>query len=275
MKPLDGNFSENAQTWGVAGLWIDGGRVETEDRTIRHNSASIGFGGSRGHFISGSGNGRFPANLLHDGSEEALSVFPDSKGQQGDLLGHDKQRESQNGIFGKMAAAADYPKRIEAETSAARFFYCAKPSKEERNVGLSGVIKQPKAGASFRPNHHAKAQQGHSGLPYGRWDSVVNNHPTIKPLSLMRYLARLTRTPKGGIVLDPFNGSGTTGMGAILEGRKYIGIDITPEYIEISKHRIEWAIEEREREEVDRRNVAGDFVRTEKEVKSGQMSIWD
>lgn len=157
------------------------------------------------------------------------------------MLGHGKQRESPNGIFGKMGPAKDHKKREEKETSAARFFYCAKASREERNAGLS----------------------------------VANNHPTVKPLSLMRYLARLTRTPRGGVILDPFNGSGTTGMAAILEGRKYIGIDITPEYIEISKKRIEWAIQEKEREEVERRNTAGDFARTEKEVESGQLSIWD
>jgi site-specific DNA-methyltransferase (adenine-specific) len=91
--------------------------------------------------------------------------------------------------------------------SAARFFYCAKASRSERECD----------------------------------GEVDNPHPTVKPLDLMRYLARLTKTPTGGVVLDPFMGSGTTGMAAVMERRDFVGIEQEAEYLEIARQRIEWA----------------------------------
>jgi len=86
-----------------------------------------------------------------------------------------------------------------------------------------------------------KAMNGEDGNPYGRWGMTQNNHPTVKPLALMRYLARLTKTPTGGVVLDPFMGSGTTGIAAVLEGRNFIGIEIDPTYFAIAERRIKEA----------------------------------
>jgi len=129
--------------------------------------------------------GRWPANLMHDGSDEVVSAFPDSKGQQGDLKGHSKSRKSPNGCFGEMAAAADHPARNDSG-SAARFFYSSKASKKDRGEG--------------------------------------NNHPTVKPTDVCRWLLRLV-TPPGGTSLDMYCGSGSFGKAAILEGFNWIGID--------------------------------------------------
>jgi site-specific DNA-methyltransferase (adenine-specific) len=130
--------------------------------------------------------GRFPANLIHDGSDELLAAFPDAGGQQGDLSNRAACRQSPNGIFGGMRPALDYPARIESDKSAARFFYCAKASKSDRGEG--------------------------------------NTHPTVKPQALMRYLVRLV-TPPGGVVLDSFAGSGSTGVAAHAEGFQSILVE--------------------------------------------------
>ena len=130
---------------------------------------------------------------------EVLAAFPEAKGQQGDLKGHNKERQSPNGCFGKMAPAKDHAARVESDKSASRFFYCAKASKKDRGEG--------------------------------------NNHPTVKPTELMAYLCRLV-TPPGGIVLDPFMGSGSTGKAAMCEGFGFIGMEMDPDYFEIAKTRI-------------------------------------
>lgn len=143
--------------------------------------------------------GRYPANLVHDGSEDVRKCFPDSNGQQGDLIGHSKERESDNGCYGKFPPAKDHAKRIETDLNASRFFFCAKTTKKDRGEG--------------------------------------NNHATVKPTELMRYLCRLI-TPKDGIVLDPFMGSGSTGKAAVLEGFNFIGIEMDEGYLRICKERI-------------------------------------
>lgn len=129
---------------------------------------------------------------------EVLAAFPEAKGQQVDLKGNSKDRISK-GIFGDMKAARDAKARVEDDKSAARFFYCAKASKKDRGEG--------------------------------------NNHPTVKPTELMAYLCRLV-TPPGGIVLDPFMGSGSTGKAALREGFGFIGMEMDPDYFEIAKTRI-------------------------------------
>lgn len=122
--------------------------------------------------------------------------------------------------------------------SAARFFYCAKANKKDRNQGLEDIESKPSAASEFRPNHTEKAAVGEDGNPYGRWKPVANNHPTVKPTDLMAYLCRLV-TPPGGIVLDPFMGSGSTGKAAVREGFSFIGIDMEEEYVELARLRIE------------------------------------
>ena len=120
--------------------------------------------------------------------------------------------------------------------SAARFFYCAKASKKERNAGLDGMGKNKRDESR---SVDQPSMNGGKGNPYNRGvEPVTNNHPTVKPLSLMEYLCRLTSTPTGGTVLDPFMGSGTTGMACKKTGREFIGIELDPHYFEIAEKRI-------------------------------------
>ncbi|CRD54420.1 DNA methylase N-4/N-6 domain protein (fragment) [Stenotrophomonas indicatrix] len=125
-----------------------------------------------------------------------------------------------------MGAARDAIARADSG-SAARFFYCAKASREDRNDGLdSGPARAVSAGATMRDRETANwpARNG-------------NHHPTVKPTDLMRYLCRLV-TPAGGVVLDPFMGSGSTGKAAVLEGFQFIGIELDPTYAAIAEARI-------------------------------------
>jgi len=111
---------------------------------------------------------------------------------------------------------------------ASRFFYCAKASRSERNAGLFSAL--PKAKKLRKQRQHELS---------GNWEKrAKNNHPTVKPLKLMEYLCRLTKTPEGGIVLDPFGGSGTTAVACRNTGRNYILIEKDPHYCEIARARV-------------------------------------
>ena len=178
-KPLIGNVAENVMRHGTGGINVEGCRVGTDDNLnggayAKNGSERTDEWGASNGFRRNQGlefrqpSGRWPANVIHDGSDEVV------------------------GLFG----------------SAARFFYCAKASKADRDAGCER-----------------------------------NHHPTVKPTNLMRYLCRLV-TPPGGVVLDPFMGSGSTGKAAILEGFRFIGIDLNPEYIEIARGRIAQAAQE-------------------------------
>lgn len=246
MKPIDGTFVNNALTWGVAGLNIDGGRVQTDEELGRNNHANP-YGSERTWSVSSTppqsnvgsaASGRFPANVIHDGSEEVISLFP----QTGKVVGRvSKNSKSDFAGDGGWKGGGIGQRTYDGDGSAARFFYCAKASQSERNAGLEGAEARRKAGAEFRPNHTEKALNGEDGNPYGRWGMTQNNHPTVKPVALMSYLARLTKTPTGGTVLDPFMGSGTTGVACVKEGRSFIGIELDEGYLEIAKKRIEHA----------------------------------
>ena len=175
-------------------------------------------------------DGRFPANLIHDGSEEALNIFPNNKGAIAPV------KSGQKGfggiIYGKYETGGDDGKSFYDGGRlgcASRFFYCAKATKTERNLGCNNIPED-------------KTGHGNLGNSKGfeRFDTNNNNnnHPTVKPLALMRYLVKLI-TPKNGIVLDPFAGSGTTLIGAKLEGYRFIGIEMEPGYIKIARARLE------------------------------------
>ena len=209
-KPIsEKTVAQNVLKYGTGGINIDGCRVEEQ--------------------------GRFPANLIHDGSDEVVGLFPNTKSSSGK-----KNKNGGNIKGGMLYGKKPEPNKISGfddNGSASRFFYCAKASKAERNKGLEGFEEKYTPAAEFRPNHMEKAFDGENGNPFGRWQPVANNHPTVKPISLMRYLVRLV-TPKGGTVLDPFMGSGTTGIGAKLEGFDFIGIEREAEYIKIAEARI-------------------------------------
>lgn len=177
--------------------------------------------------------GRFPANLIHDGSEEVTDLFPHSKSTGG------KTKSSFGDTYGTFSGESlgDNAGGLGDEGSAARFFYVPKTSKKDRNDGLDKFEAKATASSEFRPNHAEKAAQGEDGNPYGRWTPTKNNHPTVKPTDLMRYLVNMV-TPKGGTTLDPFMGSGSTGRGAVLGKFDFIGIELDPDYYEIAKARI-------------------------------------
>ena len=208
-KPLTGTVADTVMTWGVGALNIDGCRVGTSKEVPGYFSKKekTGTGFTIPAVSYGSGHdaniGRWPANVIFD--EEASQVLDE---QSGHSVSSGNIRHNQG--TPSVARGKFVPFNGQGHTDsggASRFFYVAKASKAEREAGLDSD--------GDRANHH----------------------PTVKPIELMQYLIRLV-TPKGGTVLDPFMGSGSTGCAAMLEGANFIGIDITPEYVDISERRI-------------------------------------
>lgn len=240
-KPLEGTVAANVLRWGTGALNIDGCRVGNgDDRTAGGRSgdkaSSVledGFHGERQVRPTG---GRWPANLIHDGSEEALVGFPDSKGQQGDVRGDEPSGVTKD-IYGKFAGRVPAPARNDSG-SAARFFYCAKTSKAERELGCENIALTPLAYGNQAQAEVKRGNTEHTGKSgINTVKMRGNNHPTVKPSALMRYLCRLV-TPPGGVVLDPFTGSGSTGLAAIREGFDFIGIELSTDYVKIAEARI-------------------------------------
>jgi site-specific DNA-methyltransferase (adenine-specific) len=245
-KPFSGTVAANWEEHGTGALNIDGCRIATENNlnggaysSERKPSDSewVKHGGTI-HSSTGQEfvqpEGRWPANLIHDGSDEVVAMFPQSAGQQGDVRGTEVSRtggENTNcyGKFGRIPAAA----RNDIG-SASRFFYCAKASKEDRNEGCSGLSAKTGGMVSNTSGQHITRRDG--GAPGPR----ANHHPTVKPTDLMRYLLRLV-TPPNGIALDMFMGSGSTCCAAVLEGFQFIGIDFEAEYVEIARARTDSA----------------------------------
>lgn len=176
--------------------------------------------------------GRWPANLIHDGSSEVIAAFPDAIGQQGDLKETGRARPS-SGRFGDMAAPHAHVARIEENKNASRFFYCAKTSRKDRNEGLLSSDAPAPAVAKDATMRDCETAE---------WSTRNgNSHPTVKPTDLMAYLLRLV-TPPGGIALDPFMGSGSTGKAAMREGFQFIGCEIDEQYAAIARARIDHEI---------------------------------
>ena len=118
--------------------------------------------------------------------------------------------------------------------SAARFFYCAKPSRAERNAG---VTREPSSAGEATDRKEDTEGLNSPRAGAGRTGGARNIHPTVKPISLLRYLSRLI-TPPGGIILDPFMGSGSVGCAAMVEGFEFLGSDLEAVYVEIARDRI-------------------------------------
>jgi len=227
-KPFKTSVAENVLTHGTGGINIDECRVGTDEKLSRPvNSASNNVYGKYNTF----GNdvepqGRFPANIIHDGSEEVLEIFPETTSGKMSSKHTRHTDESPHGIYGKFDINHPLGETYGDAGSAARFFYCAKASKAERNMGLDD-FETKKAG-------------GMSGRNDGSMGSITynkNHHPTVKPIKLMEYLVRLV-TPKEGIVLEPFAGSGTTLIACKQQGFNYIGIEREQEYCNIAEARL-------------------------------------
>jgi site-specific DNA-methyltransferase (adenine-specific) len=129
--------------------------------------------------------------------------------------------------------------------SAARFFYCAKASKKDRNEGLDDFDEQQSVGGGGGIGDYLNDVNSASGKFGSEKAPSKNNHPTVKPTELMRYLVRMV-TPPNGTVLDPFMGSGSTGKASVLEGFNFIGCELDPDYIAIAEARIKHGLESQE-----------------------------
>ena len=178
-KPLIGTVAENILEYGTGAMNIDGCRVGEK--------------------------GRWPSNVIHDGSDEAIEHLP------------------------------------------ARYFYCAKANQTERNAGCDNLPLKLNENSTYGMQTD-EGLRNNNRNPENRTREQRNNHPTVKPIDLMRYLCRLI-TPPEGVVLDPFMGSGTTGISACLEGFNFVGIELNEDYLQIASHRIEhWGDYETQRQ---------------------------
>lgn len=233
-KPLIGTVAANVLAHGTGGINVDGCRVGTESTlTVRNgNSGSHGrYGKDDRVFTRENPPGRWPANLIHDGSEEVLGLFPEQQsGANPSRRGSQKFRNS----FGEFQGNEECVSHRGADSgSAARFFYCAKASKADRDEGCEGLAEREAADFDHRPSGDFAERMNRDRPEVKR----RNHHPTVKPTALMRYLCRLV-TPPGGVVLDPFTGSGSTGKAAVCEGFEFVGIEREAEYVEIARARI-------------------------------------
>lgn len=242
-KPLTGTVAANLAAWGVGALNVDGCRVATDETVTNHarsGDAKVLFGASKAHETHQSAGqvlGRWPANIVHDGSDEVLACFPDTKSGS--------RKAGEYGLMGYHGADAAPMPSVDGDSgSAARFFYCAKASRKDRDEGLEDAKEQATA----------RGNQAQAALKRGETitrDEVTNGfattymrkntHPTVKPTELMQWLCRLV-TPPGGTILDPFMGSGSTGKAALLEGFRFIGCEREDEYMPIAQARIAAAL---------------------------------
>lgn len=257
-KPIVGTVANNVLTYGVGGLNIDAsrvGRVEGDVSTGGFGNGGIGIGGvgegngegQNAEWVE-STQGRYPANFIHDGSDEVVELFPESKGMATQKSGANINIYGGNSLNESATTFPEIRQGFNDNGSAARFFYCAKTSKRDRNEGLDGFEEKAKVfnGQSDKPAGNAKGsvEDKFSTQP------SANNHPTVKPTELMRYLVRLV-TPPQGTVLDPFMGSGSTGKACAYEGFDFIGIDQSAEYVEIARARIEFALHQEDTKEME------------------------
>jgi DNA modification methylase len=237
-KPLDGTVAENVLKWGVGGINIDGCRIDYGNET--DNRVGTDFVSNNGDASNNQNdnqvpnkryvqmyksNGRFPANVIHDGSDEVVSLFPETT--SGQLNSGHKRGDGTGNSFtgGGGTITGNYGGD---SGSASRFFYTAKASQNERNFGLGEFDDSVTTDGRIKPIDNA----------FNRGETTRKNiHPTVKPIDLMRYLVRLV-TPKGGICLDPFLGSGTTAVACKSEKIDYIGIELEAEYVKIAEARI-------------------------------------
>ena len=255
-KPLIGTVAENVLQYGTGALNIDGCRVGSEPKPLfenginrERNRSSYDTGGSNrtGEFTN---QGRWPANLIHDGSEEIVSLFPENAG--GGHWGNTKV--TGYGKFGNGKSEYKGQGRKDGLGSASRFFYCAKASKRDRDEGCGELELKQQAVSTEKAKRYIDDVNCADGKYQASKAPSRNNHPTVKPTDLMRYLCRLI-TPPNGLILDPFTGSGSTGKAAILEGFRFLGFEMEPQYIEIATARIEYVIEQKSKQKTEQENT--------------------
>lgn len=233
-KPLAGTVEANWREHGTGALNIDGCRVLAEQ--MPPNTGAGGLPRRKPEEQRGGGavsqphsQGRWSANLIHDGSDNVAALFPVTTSGGGPKPGTPRTQQNTYGAPSVSESAA----YGSTTGNASRFFYCAKASRTDRNEGTE-TLPQSVGGmvSNTSGQHITRRDEGYEAKPQG------NHHPTVKPTDLMAYLCRLV-TPTGGTVLDPFMGSGSTGKAAIREGFGFIGCELSPEYAAIAQARID------------------------------------
>jgi site-specific DNA-methyltransferase (adenine-specific) len=222
-KPLDGTVVNNVLKHGVGGLNIDACRVGGEiSPSVNRRASKIKkvliskqtgwvthYGESSNKPVKGDLLGRYPANIILDGSDSVEALFPETQARQASQAS--QRRKVKYETMGKLSLERSAWNAVEDYAgSASRYFYHAKASKADRDEGVNGM----------------------------------NTHATVKPTQLMRYLVKLV-TPQGGLVLDPFMGSGSTGKACMLEQFNFVGMELSEEYVKIAEARIEHARQQR------------------------------
>ena len=254
-KPLDGTVAQTAQRWGTGAINVDGCRVETEDnlnggaysKERAVDASSFGLGATGAEYVQPAG--RWPANLVLD---EAAGAMLDAqsgttkstqgkprKGAPGEGYGmtHTGAEYSDSGGASRFFARVDF-----GEVD--RFMYCPKASRSEREAGLDGLpqrVVDPSREEDAAARDNPRTGAGRSG------EARRNHHATVKPIELMRWLVRLV-TPPGGIVLEPFAGSGTTPAACALEDVDCLAMELDADYVEIARARVAHAVQQREEE---------------------------
>lgn len=231
-KPITGTVLQNVDEWGTGAINIDACRIHGADAQATeytqkrmapgHQVNDTGAWKQDAQFTGTLKAGRWPANLIHDGSSEVVAMFPAEAGAASRVKGTEDSAASVGQITGQRDRVVG---AFHGDSgSAARFYYCAKTSRADRHEGLVNPGPQFKQGTTLRKVETT--------------DTKGNNHPTVKPTDLMAYLCRLV-TPAGGVVLDPFMGSGSTGKAAMREGFQFIGCELDQSYMAIARARIE------------------------------------
>ncbi len=265
-KPIKGTVAENTLQYGVGGLNIDGCRIDNSDMKVPHNANQLqidkpkhtagAMTGTIGKIQVHNEGGRFPANIILD--EEAGMILDEQSGERGNGWKKNYGATNYNGkqydsstnqcVFGGGFTG----KNTYADAGgASRFFYCPKANAKDRDEGITTDAKALRVTKGGARDFNARC--GNCGKKFiGSPETICNcdnpitdnqvfkrknNHPTVKPTDLMAYLIRLV-TPKAGIVLDPFMGSGSTGKAAIKEGMSFVGIEREKEYFEIAEQRV-------------------------------------
>ena len=267
-KPFKGSLTDNVLENGVGALNIEECRVGDEIINVHNAPKGTFAGGERDRGSDTSSyrdhSGRYPGNVIHDGSYEATQFMPNTKGNDTDKLGE------YGYTFGKERDSKPMAHGYNDEGSAARYFYTAKASSKDRDEGLEEFEKVNIYEGGDASWGYANTQDDNFG---DRIANVkrANIHPTVKPTELMQYLIRLV-APEGAVILDPFMGSGSTGKAAMFENRernknyKFIGIEMTEQYLPICKARIDYA---KYKYEYDIK------VEDKKDKDSGIQSIFD
>ncbi len=234
MKPLDGTYAHNALTHGAAGLNIDGARIpldgeaDVSARQRQHDGTDNGFRFAKSmtgkEVLTYKPEGRWPANLILD--EEAAAMLDEQSGESTSRSGMPRKGVNGNG-WGMTHTGAEY----DDHGGPSRFFYCAKASRAERDAGCEGLEVRPLLWS-------AGTQNPGSFQSANTMRAAKNDHPTVKPLALMTYLVKLISPPSNAVILDPFMGSGTTGLACRKLGVRFIGVDISEHNCEIALKRM-------------------------------------